>query len=172
MIDYRLPPMFQQENVFGNAGAFDGDAPALSGGAQVGASPDGLGAYAQPIAEVQAGGAQVHQEMPYPVGGVHGTWDMIEPEDVSQASAMRSAGFTALLATVALGTGIAVGGPWGAGAGVLLAGAAANGYRAQKWWGSGDPSEKHEAVVSAVFAVFGIGVGGYMAYKAYGAKKE
>ena len=104
--------------------------------------------------------------------GVGSEWDFIEPDDVSPTSAMRSAGFTALFATVALGAGIAVGGPWGAGAGVLLAGAAVNGYRAQKWWGSPEPSEKHEAVVSAVFAAFGVGVGGYMAYKAYGAKAK
>lgn len=169
--------MFQQENVFGNATAFDEeDAPALSGAVAAGSSPDGLGAYAQPVGPSGAPRAvQSAQQYPQYLAGsgpMQGTWDVLEPDDVSHASAMRSAGFTALFATVAVGAGIAIGGPWGAGAGVLLAGAAANGYRAQKWWGSGDPSEKHEAVVSAVFSVFGIGVGGYMAYKAYGAKKE
>lgn len=157
--------MFEQDNVFGNATAFD-EVPALDG---MSGSPDGIGAYAQPVPE----GAQHMQTMPQgTMQGAGGTWDLIEPDDVSPQSAMRSAGFTALFATVALGAGIAVGGPWGAGAGVLLAGATVNGYRAQKWWGSPEPSEKHEAVVSAVFAAFGVGLGGYMAYKAYGAKKE
>ncbi len=154
--------MFEQTSVFE-------EAPALQG------SPDGIGAYATPTPEMPAaararevamsGGASIVPS------GTDGTWDFIEPDDVSGESAVRSAGFTALFATLALGTGIAIGGPWGAGAGVLLAGAAVNGYRAQKWWGSAEPSEKHEAVVSAVFAVFGVGVGGYMAYKAYHAKK-
>lgn len=157
--------MFQQPSVF------DESPPALQG------SPDGIGAYAEPthdggggvrtreVATVGSVGDMVH------AGSMQGTWDFVEPDDVSSQSALRSAGFTALFATLALGTGIAIGGPWGAGAGVLLAGAAVNGYRAQKWWGSAEPSEKHEAVVSAVFAVFGVGVGGYMAYKAYHAKK-
>ena len=85
---------------------------------------------------------------------------------------MRSAGFTALLTTAAVGAGIAFGGPIGAAAGLLLAGAVTNGYRAQKWWGSQVPGEKHEAVVSSVFAAAGLGVGGYMAYKAYQAKSD
>lgn len=157
--------MLEQENVFGSAAAFDENT-ALEG---TGASPDGLGAYAEPLPERRV---QAMQPMGANVQGMDGTWDFIEPDDVSAQSAVRSAGFTALFATVALGAGIAVGGPWGAGAGVLLAGAAVNGYRAQKWWGSPEPSEKHEAVVSAVFAAFGVGLGGYMAYKAYGAKSK
>ncbi len=167
--------MFDDDNVFGNTTAFD-EVPALEGVS--GTSPDGLGAYAQPVDEGMPAAARARHmaAAPYPMnggtGGLNGSWDFIEPDDVSSQSALRSAGFTALFATVALGAGIAIGGPWGAGAGVLLAGAAVNGYRAQKWWGSPEPSEKHEAVVSAVFATFGVGVGGYMAYKAYNAKKE
>lgn len=161
--------MLEQDNVFGGATAFE-ELPALEG---TSGSPDGLGAYAQPLPDAPRG--QRHMTM-QPMGsnvqGMDGAWDFIEPDDVSATSAMRSAGFTALFATVALGAGIAIGGPWGAGAGVLLAGATVNGYRAQKWWGSPDPSEKHEAVVSAVFAAFGVGLGGYMAYKAYGAKSK
>lgn len=161
--------MLEQDNVFGGATAFD-EVPSLEG---TGSSPDGLGAYAQPLPDAPR--RQRHMSM-QPMGsnvqGMDGAWDFIEPDDVSSSSAMRSAGFTALFATVALGVGIAAGGPWGAGAGVLLAGATVNGYRAQKWWGSPEPSEKHEAVVSAVFAAFGVGLGGYMAYKAYGAKTK
>jgi hypothetical protein len=159
--------MFEQTSVFD-------EQPALQG------SPDGIGAYASPVPEMPSAArarelavsGRAQGGPPVVASGTDGTWEFIEPEDVSEESALRSAGFTALFATLALGAGIAIGGPWGAGAGVLLAGAAANGYRAQKWWGSHDPSEKHEAVVSAVFAVFGVSLGGYMAYKAYQSKKS
>lgn len=114
-------------------------------------SPDGLGdAYA-----------------PAPLAG---KIDFIEPEDTSPQAAVRSAGFTALTVAVAFGTGLALGGPWGGLSGILLSGSAFNGYRAQKWWGSADPSEKHEAVVSALFAAVGVASGGYTAYKAFQAK--
>jgi hypothetical protein len=130
-----------------------------------------LGAYAR-----QDGGPPIqHMAQPPPLGpgqNMGATWDWYEPDDVSSDAAVRSAGVTALFTTVAVGTGIAIGGAWGAGAGVLLAGAAVNGYRAQKWWSSAEPSEKHEAVVSAVFSAFGIAVGGYMAYKAYQDRKD
>lgn len=151
------------------------DAPPALGAASQGQSPDGIGAYSEPPG---GGPRQYHegsmqQVMPEPsmMAGVDGVQDWYEPQDTSPEAAVRSAGITALLATVALGVGVAAGGPWGAGAGVLLAGAAVNGYRAQKWWGSVNPSEKHEAVVSAVFATFGIAVGGYMGYKAYQSRK-
>jgi hypothetical protein len=156
-----------QLDVFGRQGAMT-DVPEAQAGA-----PDGIGAYAR-----ENGGPPVRHMMrpPNEAGDVFGpplgaTLDYLEPDDVSSDAAVRSAGITALLATVAIGTGVAVGGPWGAGAGLLLVGAAANGYRAQKWWSSPEPSEKHEAVVSAVFSAFGIAVGGYMAYKAYEARK-
>ncbi len=53
----------------------------------------------------------------------------------------------------------------------MISGAGFNIYRAQKWWGSADPSEKHEAVVSALFGVVGLAAGGYTAFKAYESKK-
>jgi hypothetical protein len=99
-------------------------------------------------------------------------WEAMEPHDVSSGAAVRSAGFTALLVAASVGLGVAAGGPWGAGAGLLLAGAVANGYRAQKWWDSAEASEKHEAVVSGVFAAGATGMGVYMAYKAYQEKQE
>lgn len=179
--------MFDEPNLFGQQSAYedlDRDAavpppPALPAlppamqpsGAMAGNSPDGIGAYARPVDDgvlrlkTTNGGVQ-HMPMG-PGGAVSGQWDFIEPTDASPDSAARSAGFTALFATGAVGAGIAIGGPWGAGAGLLLAGSAANIYRAQKWWGSNDPGDKHEAVVSAVFGALGIAVGGYMAYKAY-----
>ena len=71
-----------------------------------------------------------------------------------------------LFVAAAAGIGYAMRGGLGATSGLLLAGSAANVYRAQKWWKSSDPSEKHEAVVSAVFAAGGILAGGYVGYKA------
>jgi len=153
-----------------------GAPPSLPGpSSSMGTSPDGIGAYAQPlespVSPPQSGGALTYQPSGSMHGPMHGEWDAWEPDDTSQTSAVRSAGFTALLATVSVGIGIAAGGPWGAGAGLLLAGSLMNGYRAQKWWGSAEPSEKHEAVVSAVFGAFGLAGGLYMGYKAYEARK-
>jgi hypothetical protein len=126
-----------------------------------------------PHAIIPVGGDQPAPPMAATAGQpMAGEWGAIEPQDTSPEAGLRSAGFTALLTTVAVGAGIALGGPIGAAAGLLLAGAAANGYRAQKWWGSQVPGEKHEAVVSSVFAAAGLGVGGYLSYKAYQAKQD
>lgn len=126
-----------------------------------------------PYAIIPVGGDQPAPPMAASAGmPMAGEWGFIEPQDTTPEAGLRSAGFTALLTTVAIGAGIAMGGPLGAAAGLLLAGAAANGYRAQKWWGSQVPGEKHEAVVSSIFAAAGLGVGGYMAYKAYQTKAE
>lgn len=180
--------MFDEGNVFGQETPFQ-ETPTATGEpalpAMNGAS-DGTGAYAQPIEQPAAPpqqapapgvppGAMVmpmDPQMGPMAGPMDGTIPFIEPADASPAAATRTAGFTALFATAAIGAGIATGGAWGAGAGLLLAGSAANAYRAQKWWGSPDASEKHEAVVSAIFSALGVGVGGYMAYKAVQARKE
>jgi hypothetical protein len=148
--------------------------------AGVGASPDGLGggapggmgAYARPVAGTgeyfaPAAGTGAYAQ---PVG-MGGQIDFLEPPDASPAAAMRSAGITALVAAVAFGGGLAFGGPWGGISGIMFSGSAFNVYRAQKWWGSADASEKHEAVVSAMFAAIGIAAGGYTAYQAYQAKR-
>jgi hypothetical protein len=167
--------------MFGNMDVF-GQEPALPDGSSAmgevdgsqGRSPDGIGAYSRPSEGgpvTYHDGAMPMQTQMMPMQGAGATLDWYESQDATPEAAIRSAGITALLATVALGVGVAAGGAWGAGSGVLLAGAAVNGYRAQKWWGSTDPSEKHEAVVSAVFAAFGIAVGGYMGYKAYESRK-
>jgi hypothetical protein len=196
--------MFDEPNLFGQQTAFPGHSgtvedhdpdgsiprhPALPGPIPVpsaaagyestGASPDGIGAYAQPlesgIPNVPTGYQTGVRHIGMGAGGGYGDpmgaqWGFIEPADTSPGSAVKSAGFTALFATAALGTGIAVGGAWGAGAGLMLAGAAANVYRAQKWWGSNDPGEKGEAVTSAVFGALGTAVGVYLAYKAFEAR--
>jgi len=140
--------------------------------APMGASPDGLGAYARPTdgsneyLQAPAGmGAYARQ-----VGGLDGEIAFLEPADASPQAALRSAGITALVAAVAFGGGLALGGAWGSISGLAFSGTAFNIYRAQKWWGSPDASEKHEAVVSATFAAIGLAVGGYTAYQAYQSK--
>jgi|SRR6185369_10107687 len=110
----------------------------------LGLSPDGLGHY-----------------------GMAGPIAMLEPGDTSVEAAVRSAGITVLLATVAGVAGLALGGPWGTVSGLSFTGGAFNVYRAQKWWGSADPSEKHEAVVSSIIGAINVVVGGYSAYRAY-----
>jgi len=137
-----------------------------------GQSPDGLGgmgAYAQPMPEglptSYPQGVQPGAGVPM---GAMGQWQMpFEPMDVSPEAAIRSAGMTTLATAVAFGGGLAIGGWKGGIAGLLLSGGAFNLYRAQKWWGSAEPSEKHEAVVSSIVGAAGVAGGGYAAYKAY-----
>jgi hypothetical protein len=121
----------------------------------IGRSPDGIGR----IAPIGAWGGG----MAGPMAGQL----PIEPTDVSTGAAVRSAGITTLTVAVAFGGGLALGGWRGGIAGILIAGSLFNGYRAQKWWGSPDPSDKHEAVVSTIMGIVGIVGGGYTAYKAY-----
>jgi hypothetical protein len=145
------------------------------------ASPDGIGAYLKPNNGM---GAYVKPAAPLPLpvpvqqqqqqhgGDMEGYQaDWWEPADATEKSAVQSAGFTALLVSAGIGIGAALGGGWGAGAGGMLVASLFNGYRAQKWWDSGDASEKHEAVTSAVMTVANLGLGGYCAYKAYQGKK-
>jgi len=165
--------MFPNTDVFANvAPEHRPDAPPM------GATPDGLGtagvgAYARPT----AGTGEYFQPaagvgaFAVPTDGMGGTIQYLEPPDASPAAAMRSAGITALVAALFFGGGLAVGGAWGGMSGIMLSGAGFNVYRAQKWWGSADPSEKHEAVVSAMFGAITLAAGGYAGYKAYEAKK-
>jgi hypothetical protein len=144
----------------------------------LGAGPDGMGAYAQPV-QAHAGTGEYFQPAAGmggyarpSFGGMNGEIAFLEPADASPAAALQSAGITALVAAVAFGAGLALGGPWGSVSGIMFSGSAFNVYRAQKWWGSPNPSEKHEAVVSAMFAAIGIAAGGYTAYQAYQASRR
>jgi hypothetical protein len=103
---------------------------------------------------------------------MHGELAFLEPPDASPQAALRTSGITALAAAVFFGGGLALGGPWGGVSGIMLSGSAFNIYRAQKWWGSADASEKSEAVVSAIFGAIGIAAGGYTAYRAYQSRGE
>lgn len=134
-----------------------------------GGSPDGLGAYATPDY-----GFQRPQPPPtpqprpvYEPEAVGGEIDWIEPDDTSSGAATKSAGFTLLFVALFTGVGYAIKGGLGAASGLLIGAGIANGYRAQKWWDSGEPSEKHEAIVSAVFGVGEVAAGAYVGYKAF-----
>jgi hypothetical protein len=107
---------------------------------------------------------------PGPVAGQ--TFQWLEPSTTDNSAVLRSAGVSAVFLVGSFAVGVALGGPWGAAAGVMLAGTAMNAYRAQKDWGSQDPSKNYEAVSSAVFAGGGLLVGGYAAYRAYQAKQK
>lgn len=124
-------------------------------GPPTGASPDGIGDL-----------------WSFGPGDLAGPIPAIEPTDTSSGAAARSAGFTALAVTAAVGGGIAAGGAWGGAAGGFLAGTVTNAYRAQKWWGSNDPSEKHEAVVSGIMTLVGLGLGVFSGYKAYQSRAD
>ena len=85
------------------------------------------------------------------------------------AGPRRRAGAAVLLCGVGVGTGALVGGPWGAGAGLLFAGATMNAYRAQQLYATGSPVDRGEAIKSTVMAVIGLGLGSYLGYRAHGA---
>lgn len=97
---------------------------------------------------------------------MEGEFAFLEPEDTSSNSAMKSSGFTLLFVALATGAGYAFKGGHGAVAGLLLSAGLANGYRAQKWFSSEDPGEKHEAIVSTVFAAGEIFGGLFVGYQA------
>jgi hypothetical protein len=102
-----------------------------------------------------------------PVDGVRASWLEGGETQASNSGAMRSAGVISLFALAAGGVGLALGGGLGGVSGVLLAGAAVNGYRSQKWWGTQDASQQHEVMTSLVFSVLGAGAGIYSGYLAY-----
>lgn len=136
----------------------------------VAGSPDGLGAYVRPDPQPQyAQPSQQYNEYQEAAeaGQLAGEIDFIEPDDTSSGSATKSAGFTLLFVALSTGLGYAIKGGFGAAAGLLLSAGVANGYRAQKWWSSPEPSEKHEAIVSSVFGAGEIFAGIYVAYKAF-----
>lgn len=145
-----------------------------------GPSPDGLGAYVEPAPE------DANYPFPDPTDSspnpppisesyharaayqpMHGEIDFLEPDNTSAGAATRSAGFTLLLVALTTGIGYAWKGGLGAATGLLVSAGAANIYRAQKWFEASDPSEKHEAIVSSVFAVGELGAGAYVGYQAY-----
>lgn len=90
------------------------------------------------------------------------------------AASLPSRTRTGLGVLAAIGAGVAgyaIGGWWGLGAGVLLWGGGRNAVRASRGWGKPAPAHQ-EATKSAAAAVFGLGAGGFCAYKAYEARND
>jgi len=82
-------------------------------------------------------------------------------------AARRGAGIGLVMATAGTGAGFWLGGPLGAGAGLLLVGAARNTLRATRGWSDADPVVRQDAGTSASLALFGALLGGYLAYRVY-----
>jgi hypothetical protein len=82
-------------------------------------------------------------------------------------AARRGAGIGLLLATAGTGVGLWIGGPVGAGAGLLLVGAARNAVRATRDWRDADLLVRQEAGTNAALALFGTLLGGYLGYRVY-----
>jgi len=130
----------------------------------MGASPDGLGATLRMANDPPRRLAHV-SDTRYFMQPLEGSLP-IEPIDTSPGAAVQSAGIAAVLVALGFGVGLAASGPLGAVGGVLLMGGLSNGYRAQKWINSQNASEKHEAIVSGVFALAEVLAGGYAIYRA------
>jgi hypothetical protein len=86
--------------------------------------------------------------------------------DAATAAVRRGAGMAVVLASFGMAAGWVVGGVHGAGAGLLLVGAARNALRARADWRSPDESMRAEAAKSATMAIAGIALGGYLIYDA------
>lgn len=91
------------------------------------------------------------------------------PQRTSDAerAARTGAGVGLLFAVTGTGVGFWFGGPMGAGAGLLLVGAARNTVRATRGWTDPNPVVRQDAGTSASLALFGSLLGGYLAYRAY-----
>lgn len=81
-------------------------------------------------------------------------------------SASRRAGIAILLAGTGVTTGALMGGAWGAGSGLLAAGALMNAYRSRTLWASTVATDRAEAVKTTVMAVVCLGGAGYLGYRA------
>lgn len=87
-------------------------------------------------------------------------------------AARRRAGTAIVLAGVGAGTGALLGGFWGAGSGLLFAGATMNAYRAKCLFSSGQEPDRGEAVKSTIMAVLGLGLASYLGYRAHQAERD
>lgn len=92
--------------------------------------------------------------------------DAPTPVAPDMRSAARGAGVGVIFAAAGAAAGAVFGGLWGAGAGLLLAGALRNGARARKLWGAADAAQRQEAATSATMAVIGGGAAVYLGYRA------
>lgn len=91
---------------------------------------------------------------------------------VTPAAASRRAGASVVLAGGGFITGALLGGPWGAGSGLFFAGALSNALRSASLWRSDFADDRKEAVKTTVMTILGIGVGGYLGYRARQARED
>lgn len=124
------------------------------------AAPDPAASSAPPMAPTET------PPDPSPLAPIPTSAPQAPPPPTVDPTASRRAGAAIVFAGVGVGTGALLGGLWGAGSGLLLAGAAMNAYRARTLWASDYASDRAEAVKTTVMAVVGIGVAGYLGYKA------
>jgi hypothetical protein len=136
-----------------------------------------------PIAEGEEPEGQYgnqYPQRPSAVGQDAGESNIVEPAPPAPPpssvlwapSARRAAGFSLLIAAAGTAIGATFGGLWGAGAGLLGAGALRNAARARKHWGSEDAAAREEAASSATMAVVGGAASAYLGYRAYQDREE
>ncbi len=77
-----------------------------------------------------------------------------------------------MLTGVGVGTGALLGGLWGAGSGLLFAGALSNALRAAVLWRSDYADDRKEATKATIMTVLGVGIGGYLGYRAHQARED
>lgn len=105
------------------------------------------------LSGVGAGQEQPHQP---PVPATSSGIEVTAPAPPAAASPSQSgAGVGLLLAGTGVGLGLALGGIWGAIAGLLYAGSLRNTVRAARTWSDPSPQIRDEAVRSATVGVFG-----------------
>lgn len=146
--------------------AFGEDDPVAAqdpGAADSGLPPD-LGPQQQSPPSYAAPG--VAQQSPAPL------MTLPAPVPAAPASARRRAGAAIVLAGVGIGTGALLGGAWGAGSGLLFAGAAMNALRARSLWTSPDPTARGEAIKTTAMLVIGLAGAGYLGYRAHQSRES
>lgn len=88
------------------------------------------------------------------------------PAPVVDPKASRRAGLAIIITGAGVGTGALLGGAWGAGSGLFFAGALSNVYRSNTLWRSDYADDRKEAVKTTAVAVIGLGLAGYLGYRA------
>ncbi len=94
------------------------------------------------------------------------------PAASSAGAAKRNAGLAIVLVGTGAGAGALLGGAWGAGSGLFFAGAANNAFRARQLFASDFADDRAEAVKRTVMSVVGLGLAGYLGYRAHQAKED
>jgi hypothetical protein len=92
--------------------------------------------------------------------------------DAESMQTRHTLGLSLILVPLVGAAGLYYGGPFGGAAGLLFGGAVVNAYRAASNVTKGLPDADREAMVSGTYAVLGVAVGGYLAWRVYEAKHK